>query len=135
METNTQKENNKEFKSKLFAEYVHLLKQRGFKVYTFKKEHGKIESVFLVLNNQIGYVSEDYFGGLNFATVHKPSSRGNGSGFRINERPIIKPTIEMAFNTFINAPYWADGSKVTKWDSWTAYTKNPINAILTYYEV
>lgn len=121
------------FKDELLENFVNELKENSFKVYAF--QHGTpITQVFIVKDNKIGTVSSDDFYGLNFGTVHKPN-RSCGTGFRLNDKPETKPTIEMALNSVnVFMPYWYhEKEQPVKYSGWDEYLKK--NAILKYYEI
>ena len=129
METNKKGE-NMEFKTDLLKKFVDVLKQNYFKVYASQED--KISYVHFELNNNIGYVQDDYFGGLDFSSVHKPN-RDNGTGFQIHKE-VIEPTIKHAEDCFILKPYWASG-EVQKYKSFEDYKTSSIHSILKYMEV
>lgn len=118
-----------EFKTELLKGFVAELKQNGFKVYVVD-DNKPITFINFEKGFNVGYVQDDYFGGLNFSSVHKPS-QGNGTGFQIHKE-IIKPTIQHALDCF-DKPYWAKGN-ILKWKSFDEYRKSPIGSILKYIE-
>ena len=121
-----------EFKTELLKGFVTLLKENEFKVYISQED--KISYVHFELNNNIGYVQDNYFGGLDFSSVHKPSQK-NGTGFQIHKE-IIEPTIKHATDCFILKPYWASrAGEVQKYKSFEDYKTSPSNSILKYMEV
>ena len=125
-----------EFKDELLREYAEKLLINGFRVFVSAKEffpNQKKTYYYVVKDNNIGYVQLDYFGGLDFSTVNKPS-KNHGTGYRINEEGHYKPTIKDAEDTFLLKPAWAHGSgkDIIKYKSWIDYANN---TALKYDEV
>mgnify|MGYP001608146747 FL=1 len=124
-----------EFKTELLKRFVDVLKQNGFKVYATINDRitDKITYVHFEINNNIGYVQDNYFGGLDFSSVHKPNQE-NGTGFQIHKE-ITEPTIKHATDCFILKPHWARNGEVKKYKSFEEYKTSPIGSILKYFEV
>lgn len=121
----------------LFNEYVTLLKENGFKLYTSVSEGEKPSWAHIVKDDNIGYIQCAYFGGISFSTEHKPN-KNCGTGFGLTENGIYNPTVKDAERTFIIAPHWAkpqDIQQVVKYKGWEDYLTNPINRILKYTEL
>lgn len=122
----------------ILHDFVKLLKENGFAVYTSDPDED-YSCCYFVKNNRIGYVQTDYFGGLSFSTVHK-GNRETGTGFGLNDMDnrVFEPTIEHAENAFIIAPYWATNGQrnsVVKYKSWDEYIQQPVNRILKKREL
>lgn len=119
----------------VLKEFIKKLLKNDFKVYR-NAGREKVTYVFIEKNNNIGYIQDDYYGCLNFSTVHKPN-RNTGTGFRINKDGICKPTIKDAESTFVLQPSWAKSrhADIEKYKSFDDYRKYPINAILKYAEI
>jgi hypothetical protein len=121
--------------SNLLLDYIKTLKDAGFKVYT--SDNKEIPTYcYFVKDDKIGYVQDDYFGGLSFSTVHM-GGKEFGTGFGLTERGIVEPTLKDAYSCFILAPNWAKGniSIIKKYKSWEDYTARPINQILKHREL
>ena len=76
----------------------------------------------------LGYCQRDYFGGLTFSTVHKPSKE-NGTGFRVSDAT-YEPTIKDAESAFRVAPFLANSKGILKYTSFDDYLKYPTNQII-----
>lgn len=117
----------------LFADYVSVLKENDFKVYTSCTDP-KPSWAYFVKDDKIGYVQCAYFGGLSFSTVHKPCKEC-GTGFGLDEEGIYAPNVEDALRTFVIAPKWAkerDRQAVVKYSNWNELNNG---RILTYTEL
>lgn len=121
-----------EFKTEELRNFSKKLLKNDFKVYTTK--HQPTTYIKFVKNNNIGYAQDDYFGGLNLSTVHKPNHR-TGTGYRLHETGIEDPTIKQAEQTFINMPYWAHGTleDIQKYKNWEEYKK--LETVLKFIEI
>lgn len=118
---------------KLLVDFMKELLEEGFKVYVCK-DVNKTTWCKFTKGMHIGSVEVDYYGGLNFASVHKPN-RYTGTGFAM-AREVTQPTIEHALATFNLAPHWATDSQcssVVKYKNWDEFAKT--ERILSYTEV
>lgn len=123
---------NTETKKAQLLEFVEELKENGFKVYA---PANLTTYCNFVKDDKIGYVEAgDY--GFNFGTVHKPC-RECGTGYGM-ERETHNPTVEMAADCLILAPFWAsrtDVQAIKKYKNWEDYTNLPTNKIIPEIEL
>lgn len=119
-----------QFKTKLLKQYTKLLLKNGFRVY--EAQEGKFITFILIeKNGNLGYVQDNYFGGLDFITNHKPCLK-YGTGFKLNNDGVFNPTIEHALFTFILCPHWGN-CDVIKYKSIDEYKE--LNKPLKYVEI
>ena len=121
------------FKNEALQEACQIAKERGYKVYTFESSYSKTINQIFIENQkgQIGTVS-DYYSGIRFGTVHKPT-QGIGTGFGIGEEFETPQNLDIIF---AHSPNWAksqDREKVKKYSNWKEYTSK--ETILNYYEL
>jgi len=116
------------FKSELLQNTAQMIKDAGYKVFysVWKTLGGKPSYFHFTDGTKIGYCQEAYFGGIQFSTVHKPSTQA-GTGFALNDDPgNYNPTIKDAEKALSHGmPGWfirrAKGWKPTKYESWEEY--------------
>ena len=121
------------FKSPMLKDYVKELLKNDFKVYR-TADKDQISYVFFEKDGNIGYVQEGNWGCLDFSTVHKPN-RNTGTGYRINEEEVCKPTIKDAESTFISKPHWARDrlEDIQKYRNFDEYKNR--ETVLKYVEI
>ncbi len=104
-------------------EVINLMLKDGVKVYAhiwdYKKDN-VITYVHFVEGNKIGYVQVEYYGGLKYSTVHKPS-KDNGTGFGID--PLDMDSI-LNYSQAFYVPFWARRYSATPWDNWEDYVNH-----------
>ena len=124
-----------EFKCEELEKVVQICKENNIECYAFQKDR-PISQIFVVdTNGRIGTVSEN-FGGLTYATVHKPCfDYGTGfglSGYNRCEKASIKRVKDAMYTTL---PDWAMRGTVKKYKDWADYVSTPINRTLEYYKL
>ena len=125
------------FKNDLIKEYAKTLIKNGFKVYYSISSFSDNTISYLLFekDNNLGYTQVDYFGGLTFSTIHKPS-KDIGTGYLLQSEGISNPTIQNALDTFINKPHWAKTTdNPIKYNGFEGYLKEPIHTILKYKQI
>jgi len=132
-----QKIENIIFKTELLKDFTVTLLKNVFKVYTTKNTmpHEKTTYIYIEKNNKIGYIQANDFFGLDFSTVHKPNYKC-GTGYKINDDGITKPTIKHAESTFRLMPHWAsnnDVQHVKKYKDFKEYMER--ETVLSYFEI
>jgi len=124
------------FKTEILRKFALLLIKNDFKVYTSKnkKAHEKTTYLLFEKDNKIGYCQDNYFGGLDFSTCHKPNSK-IGTGYRLNSEGVGNPTVKHALNAFSIMANWSHDSikDIVKYRDWNDYLKT--NTVLKYVEV
>lgn len=105
------------FKTDLLNGFADLLLENGFRVF-YPQDSQKIFEVkpsyfFFSEGNDIGYVQEDFFGGLKFSTVHR-SNAVTGHGFALTDndhRHFEVPSLREARKAFCVFPAWCRNTK------------------------
>jgi hypothetical protein len=114
----------------VLKEYAVLLLKNGFKVYVHEPKE-LIKWLYFEKNNNIGYVQKNYFGGLDFSSVHKPNTE-TGTGFQIHTE-IINANINHALDCFVNYPFWCvslrEKKSVIKYKDINEFLNKKINLI------
>jgi hypothetical protein len=127
---------NVKVQGEILEPYIHELLKNGFKVYAVK-DKAPISWIYIEKNGQLGYVQNDYFGGLKFSTVHKPTQE-LGTGFSLNDEGTNNPTMKNAEESVsTHKPRWwtGSGAGIQKYKSFEDYQKSPTGSILHYVEV
>lgn len=121
----------KKFECEELEKVVQLCKDNNIECYAFQRDR-PISQIFMVDNSgRIGTVSARY-GGLSYATVHKPCKKA-GTGFGLSGfNGYEKADILRINQTFINRPEWASQYSVEKYKGWEEYANN---RILKYYKL
>ena len=119
-------------KSETMTQYIKVLLEDGFKIYT-SSDINKLTYFYFVKNNNMGYCQFDYFDYFSFSSVHV-GNRDSGTGFNIYTE-IVTPTIKHALDTFILKPSWYRGKAPEKYKDLNDYLSKPTNQILELVEI
>lgn len=124
----------KKYKCDELQKVVDICKANGIKVYGFQTNTPISQILLVDSSGNIGTVSE-YFGGLRYSTEHK-AGYGNGTGFILSENGSCESaSLELIKQAMLTIrPFWAQGD-VIKYKNWDEYISDPINRILTYFEI
>lgn len=124
----------KKYKCDELQKVVDICKANGIKVYGFQTNTPISQILLVDGSGNIGSVSE-YFGGLRYSTVHKRSDR-NGTGFMLSDYGSFESaSLELIKRAMLTIkPFWANGD-VIKYKNWDEYISDPVNSILTYFEI
>ena len=106
----------------------------GYRIFAAQNENISYFNIVDGLGN-IGYIQANYYGGLDYSTVHKPCKRF-GTGFGLNNGILGDPlSIDLIHQCLGLTRCWASYYKVEKFKDWNDYLNYPTNNILTYYEI